>query len=182
VEKAMEIQAENPGSFVPQQFQNPANPKIHAETTAEEVWDDTEGRVDIFIAGVGTGGTITGVGRTLKPRKSSLKILAVEPADSPVLSGGKPGPHKIQGIGAGFVPDVMDTSILDGVVKVTNQESFDMAQRLAKEEGILAGISSGAAVAAAVKVAADPANAGKFIVVILPDTAERYISTPLFTW
>jgi cysteine synthase A len=180
IEKARQIHAETEGSFLPQQFENPANPQIHRETTAEEVWEDTDGKVDIFVAGVGTGGTITGVGDVLKKRKESIQIVAVEPAASPVLSGGRPSPHMIQGIGAGFVPDVMDTEIVDEIVQVSNEESFEMARRLAKEEGILAGISSGAAVAAAIKLAKRKANTGKVIVVVLPDTAERYLSTELF--
>ncbi|MHC4216444.1 MAG: cysteine synthase A, partial [Planctomycetota bacterium] len=180
IEKARQIQAETDGSFMPQQFENPANPQIHRETTAEEVWEDTDGKVDIFVAGVGTGGTITGVGEVLKKRKKSIQMVAVEPAASPVLSGGRPSPHMIQGIGAGFVPDVMDTEIVDEIVQVSNEESFEMARRLAKEEGILAGISSGAAAAAAIKLAKRKTNADKVIVVVLPDTAERYLSTELF--
>ena len=180
INKASEIVENDDNAFMPQQFKNAANPQIHRETTAEEVWADTDGAVDIFIAGVGTGGTVTGVGEVLKSKKPSVKIVAVEPADSPVLSGGKPGPHMIQGIGAGFVPDVLDTEVLDEVVQVANTEAFDMAKRLAQEEGIFAGISSGAAAAAAVKVAKREGSAGKLIVVILPDTAERYISTGLF--
>jgi len=180
INKASEIVENDDDAFMPQQFKNAANPQIHRETTAEEVWADTDGAVDIFIAGVGTGGTITGVGEVLKSKKPSVKIVAVEPADSPVLSGGKPGPHMIQGIGAGFVPDVLDTEVLDEVVQVANTEAFEMAKRLAQEEGIFAGISSGAAAAAAVKVAKREGSAGKLIVVILPDTAERYISTGLF--
>jgi len=181
VNKAREIVEQTKGAFMPQQFQNPANPRIHRETTAEEVWKDTDGTLDIFVAGVGTGGTITGVGEALKSRKPSLKTVAVEPANSPVLSGGKAGPHMIQGIGAGFVPDVLNMKVVDEVIQVTNEDAFDMAKRLAKEEGIFAGISSGAAAVAAIKVAKRKENAGKLIVVVLPDTAERYISTALFT-
>ncbi len=180
VEQAKEIIGNESNAFMPLQFDNPANPKVHAETTAEEIWDDTDGGVDIFVAGVGTGGTVTGVGRTLKAYKPTFKVIAVEPEGSPVLSGGKPGPHMIQGIGAGFVPVNCDTDVIDDVIRIENQQAFDMAKRLAKEEGILAGISSGANVAAAVKLASDPINAGKLIVVIVCDTAERYISTPLF--
>ncbi len=180
INKAKEIAEGSDDAFMPQQFKNAANPQIHRETTAEEIWADTDGAVDIFVAGVGTGGTVTGVGEVLKSKKPSVKIVAVEPADSPVLSGGKSGPHMIQGIGAGFVPDVLDTEVLDDVVQVTNTEAFEMAKRLAREEGIFAGISSGAAVAAAVKMAKLADNAGKLIVVVLPDTAERYISTGLF--
>jgi len=180
VNKAGEIAEKTRGAFMPQQFRNPANPQIHRETTAEEVWKDTDGKVDIFVAGVGTGGTITGVGEVLKSRKPSVRIVAVEPTDSAVLSGGKPGPHMIQGIGAGFVPDVLNREVVDELIQVTNDEAFDMAKRLAKEEGIFAGVSSGAAAAAAVKLARRQENADKLIVVILPDTAERYISTVLF--
>jgi cysteine synthase A len=180
VDKAKEILDTTDGAFMPQQFENPANPQIHRETTAEEVWQDTDGLVDIFVAGVGTGGTITGVGETLKSRKPSVQIVAVEPSASPVLSGGKPCPHMIQGIGAGFVPDVLDMKVVDEIVQVGNKESFNMAKRLAKKEGILAGISSGAAAVAAVKVARRKANADKTVVVILPDTGERYLSTELF--
>jgi cysteine synthase A len=165
---------------MPDQFKNPANPAVHRATTAEEIWQDTEGQADIFVAGVGTGGTITGVGQAIKSRKPSFQVVAVEPADSPVLSGGKPGPHKIQGIGAGFVPDVLDRSVIDEIVTVTNAEAFETARQLAKSEGLLCGISSGAAVAAALKIAARPDSEGKNLVVILPSTGERYISTDLF--
>jgi len=180
VERAKELLAAQGNAFMPQQFDNPANPQVHAETTAHEIWDDTDGGVDIFVAGVGTGGTVTGVGRTIKAKKPGFKVVAVEPEGSPVLSGGKPGPHMIQGIGAGFIPKNCDTDVIDEVVRIENQAAFDMAKRLAKEEGILCGISSGANVAAAIKLASDPVNAGKLIVVIICDTAERYISTPLF--
>jgi cysteine synthase A len=165
---------------MPQQFKNPANPKIHRETTAEEIWKDTDGKIDILVAGVGTGGTITGVGEVIKKRKPEFKVVAVEPTDSPVLSGGKPGPHKIQGIGAGFVPEVLKLELVDEIIKVTNDDAGATARRLAKEEGILAGISSGAATWAALEVAKRPENKGKLVVVILPDTGERYISTWLF--
>jgi cysteine synthase A len=180
VNKAKEIAEKSRGTFMPQQFKNPANPQIHRETTAEEIWKDTDGEVDIFVAGVGTGGTVTGVGEVLKSRKPSVRIVVVEPADSAVLSGGKPGPHMIQGIGAGFIPDVLNRDVVDEVIQITNNEAFDMAKRLAREEGIFAGISSGAAVAAAVKMAKREENADKLIVVIVCDTAERYISTILF--
>jgi cysteine synthase A len=180
IEKAQEILASEKDAFMPNQFKNPANPRIHRETTAEEIWRDTEGRVDILIAGVGTGGTITGVSQVIKPRKPSFKAIAVEPTDSPVLSGGEKGPHKIQGIGAGFVPDVLDQSLLDDVVTVSNDDAFETSRQLSKLEGIVCGISSGAAVKAALEVAKRPESGGKTIVVIIPSPAERYISTPLF--
>jgi len=176
---ATEMAASDPRYFMPQQFENPANPEVHRRTTAEEIWQDTEGRLDIFVAGVGTGGTITGVGQVLKPRLPGLRIVAVEPADSPVLSGGKPGPHKIQGIGAGFVPGILDMSLVDEIVQVTNDEAISMARRLPVEEGILVGISSGAAIHAALQVAGRPESAGKRIVVIVPSYGERYLSTAL---
>ncbi|MGE0338259.1 MAG: cysteine synthase A [Xanthobacteraceae bacterium] len=180
VGKAEEIIAQLKNAVMPQQFRNLANPAIHRETTAEEIWNDTGGDIDAFVAGVGTGGTITGVGQALKPRKKSLKIIAVEPEDSPVLSGGQPGPHKIQGIGAGFIPEVLDRSVIDEVVTVGNQTAFETARVLARLEGIPGGISSGAAVAAALEVGARPDFAGKNIVVIVPSFAERYLSTALF--
>ncbi len=180
IRKAEQLTAENPNSFMPQQFKNPANPEIHRITTAEEIWRDTKGKADILISGVGTGGTITGVAEVLKARKPEFKAIAVEPADSPVLSGGKPGPHKIQGIGAGFVPEVLRTDLIDEIIKVTNEDAGIITRRLAKEEGILAGISSGAATWAALEVAKRPESRGKLIVVILPDTGERYLSTWLF--
>jgi cysteine synthase A len=179
IRKAEELQREVPNAFIPQQFQNPANPEVHRKTTAEEIWNDTNGKVDILVAGVGPGGTITGVAEVIKKRKPEFRAVAVEPADSPVLSGGKPGPHKIQGIGAGFIPDVLNTKIIDEVVQVTNEDAFLMARRLAKEEGILCGISSGAATWVAVHLAKRPENAGKMIVTIIPSTGERYLSTPL---
>lgn len=180
IEKATELAKTTPNSFIPQQFENPANPDIHRKTTAEEIWRDTDGGVDIFVAGVGTGGTITGVGETLKAKKPGVTIVAVEPADSPILSGGNAGPHKIQGIGAGFVPGVLNTKIYDKIITVTNDEASKMAQQLAREEGILAGISSGANVHAALTLANQKKNAGKMIVTIICDTGERYLSTPLF--
>jgi cysteine synthase A len=180
IAKAQEIVASTQGAIIPQQFENPANPEIHRKTTAEEIWNDTNGEVDFLISGVGTGGTITGVGQVLKSRKSSVKIVAVEPEDSPVLSGGQPGPHKIQGIGAGFVPGVLDRSVIDEVVTVGNQTAFDTARLLARVEGIPVGISSGAAVAAALEVGGRAGHEGKNIVIIIPSFAERYLSTALF--
>jgi cysteine synthase A len=180
IKKAEELAAANPNYYMPQQFKNPANPEIHRLTTAEEIWRDTDGKVDILVAGVGTGGTITGVAEVLKQKKPGFKAIAVEPAASPVLSGGKPGPHKIQGIGAGFVPDVFKREVVDEIIQVTNENAGATARRLAKEEGILAGISSGAATWAAIEVAKRPENKGKLIVVIIPDTGERYLSTWLF--
>lgn len=180
VKKAREIAEETSDAFMLQQFENPANPQIHRETTGHEIWQDTDGQVDVFVAGVGTGGTLTGVGEMLKSRKDSVRIVAVEPAASAVLSGGRACPHMIQGIGAGFVPSVLDRQIIDEVVKVGNEEAFDTARRLARDEGIMAGVSAGAAVAAAVKVGRRKASAGKLIVVVLPDTGERYLSTDLF--
>jgi cysteine synthase A len=180
IAKAEEVLAQTPNGFMPQQFDNPANPRIHLETTGPEIWNDTDGRVDFLICGVGTGGTITGVSEYIKPKKASFKAVAVEPADSPVLSGGKPSPHKIQGIGAGFVPRILRRDYIDEVVTVTNDDAVNMARRLAREEGLLVGISSGAAVVAALKVASRKENAGKLLVVILPDFGERYLTSILF--
>ena len=180
VAKAEELVAKTPNAFMPQQFKNPANPEIHRRTTAEEIWSDTEGNVDIVVSGIGTGGTLTGVAEVIKKRRPTFKAVAVEPEASPVLSGGKPGAHKIQGIGAGFIPEVLKRELIDEIVQVSNEEAGCFARRVAKEEGILAGISCGAALAAADRVARRPENAGKMIVVILPDTGERYLSTWLF--
>ncbi|OFW63772.1 MAG: cysteine synthase A [Actinobacteria bacterium RBG_19FT_COMBO_36_27] len=180
IEKANELAANTKNSFVPQQFNNLANPEIHRKTTAEEIWADTDGSVDIFIAGIGTGGTITGVGEVLKKRKPLVRIIAVEPVDSPVLSGGSPGPHKIQGIGAGFIPEILNTNVIDEIIKVSNEDAGIVARKMAREEGILAGISSGAAMWAAIEVAKRPESDKKNIVVVLPDTGERYLSTWLF--
>ncbi len=180
IARAEELKASIPGAVIPQQFRNPANPEIHRKTTAEEIWTDTGGEVDYFVSGVGTGGTVTGVSQVLKPRRPTLRIVAVEPEDSPVLSGGNAGPHKIQGIGAGFVPDVLDRGVIDEVVTVGNQTAFDTARLVARIEGIPVGISSGAAVAAALEIGARPEAAGKNIVIIIPSFAERYLSTALF--
>jgi len=180
VEKAEQLIADNPNSFMPQQFKNPANPQIHRETTAIEIWSDTGGKIDAFVAGVGTGGTITGCGEVLKQKKKDLTVIAVEPEDSPVLSGGEPGPHKIQGIGAGFVPDVLDTDLINEIIKVSNQDATETARELALKEGILAGISAGANVWAAIQVSNRPEFEGKTIVTIICDTGERYLSTELF--
>lgn len=180
IEKAEQLMSENPNAFMPQQFKNPANPQVHRETTAEEIWNDTGGKIDLFVAGVGTGGTLTGCGEVLKQHNKNLKVVAVEPEGSPVLSGGKAGPHKIQGIGAGFVPDVLNRAVVDEIILVSNENAMETARQLARKEGILAGISSGAAMWAAVQLSQRPEYRGKTIVVILPDTGERYISTELF--
>ena len=180
VERAEQLVAENPHSFMPHQFKNPANPQIHRETTAREIWVDTDGRIDILVAGVGTGGTITGCGEALKEKNSNLKVVAVEPKDSPVLSGGKPGPHKIQGIGAGFVPEVLNVEIIDEIVQVSNEDAFETARQLASREAILSGISGGANVRAAIELSRRPENAGKVIVTFICDTGERYISTEMY--
>lgn len=180
IKKAQELASEIENSFIPQQFENPANPEFHRNTTAEEIWRDTDGKVDIFVAGVGTGGTITGVGEVLKKKNPDIKIVAVEPADSPVLSGGQKGPHKIQGIGAGFIPKILNMEVIDEIFKVENENAFETSRKLAKNEGLLVGISSGAALYAATQIAKRPENKEKTIVVILPDTGERYLSTELF--
>jgi len=180
IKKAEEMAASDPRYFIPQQFRNPANPEIHRRTTAEEIWNDTDGQADIFVGGVGTGGTITGVGQVIKARKPAFRCIAVEPAASAVLSGKPRGQHPIQGIGAGFIPDILDTGVIDEIIQVENQDAMEMARRLAREEGIFAGISSGAAAWAAIQVAKRPENAGKLIVVVLPDTGERYLSTAMY--
>ena len=182
IKKAEELHANTPNSFIPQQFKNPANPEIHRKTTAEEIWLDTDGRIDVFISGVGTGGTVTGVGEVLKKRNPEVKIIAVEPADSPVLSGGQKGPHKIQGIGAGFVPDILNRTVIDEILTVKNEDAFETSRALARQEGLLVGISSGAAAWAALQVAKRPESKDKNIVVILPDTGERYLSTALYNF
>jgi len=180
IDKAEELHAANPGSFIPQQFENEANPEIHKKTTGQEIWRDTDGKVDIFVSAVGTGGTVTGTGLALKEKNPDVKVVAVEPASSPVLSGGKPGPHKIQGIGAGFVPGVLEMKVLDEIIKVENDDAFETARKIARTDGVLVGISSGAALYAATELAKRPENEGKNIVVLLPDTGERYLSTSLF--
>lgn len=181
IRKSEELVSQIPNSFMPNQFENPANPEIHRKTTAEEIWRDTDGEVDIFISGVGTGGTVSGVGDVLKKKKPAIKVIAVEPYDSPVLSGGNPGPHKLQGLGPGFIPKTFDSSVVDEIFKVKNEDAFETSRKLAKSEGLLVGISSGAAVFAATQIANRPENAGKTIVVVLPDTGERYLSTNLYT-
>ncbi len=181
IAKAEELAKEIPNSFIPGQFVNPANPQVHRVTTGPEIWEDTDGTVDILVAGIGTGGTITGTGEFLKSKKADVKVVAVEPKDSPVLSKGTPGPHKIQGIGAGFVPDVLNTGVYDEIIAVSNEDAFETGRQIAKTEGVLVGISSGAALFAATELAKRPENAGKTIVVVLPDTGERYLSTPMFT-
>jgi cysteine synthase A len=181
IAKAEEVAANTPNSWIPQQFKNPANPEIHRRTTAEELWRDTDGQIDILVSGVGTGGTLTGVAEIIKARKPSFQVVAVEPEDSPILSGGTPGPHKIQGIGAGFVPDVLKTELIDDVVRVSNESAFEIARRLAKEEGLMVGISSGAIGWAALQIGRRPENAGKLIVFIAPSNGERYLSTPLYS-
>ena len=181
IERAKQLAEEIPNSFIPSQFTNPANPEVHRKTTGPEIWADTDGKVDIFVAGVGTGGTLTGVGEYLKSQNPNVKVVAVEPATSPVLSKGVAGPHKIQGIGAGFVPDTLNTNVYDEIIPVTNEDAFATGRALAREDGILAGISSGAAVFAATELAKRPENKGKLIVAILPDTGDRYLSTPMFT-
>ncbi|HEX3026023.1 MAG TPA: cysteine synthase A [Clostridia bacterium] len=180
IKKAEDLAAETKNSFIPQQFKNPANPAIHRTTTAEEIWRDTDGKIDIFVAGAGTGGTVSGVGQALKKKNPKVKIVAVEPADSPVLSGGKPGPHKIQGIGPGFVPEIFDRDVVDEIITVQNEDAFEASRAIARQEGLLVGISAGAAVSAATQLAKRPENKGKKIVVLLPDTGERYLSTLLF--
>lgn len=181
IARAEQILTDTPNGFIPQQFQNPANPEVHRQTTAEELWRDTDGLIDILVSGVGTGGTITGVGEVIKARRPGFQVVAVEPEASPVLSGGKPGPHKIQGIGAGFVPDVLNTAIVDEIQQVSNDDAFAMARRLAREEGLMVGISSGAAATVALRLGSRPENAGKLIVFIVPSNGERYLSTPLYS-
>lgn len=182
IRRAQELAKEIGNAFIPQQFENPANAEIHRKTTAEEIWDDTDGQIDIFVAGIGTGGTITGVGEVLKVRNPKIKVVAVEPASSPVLSGGKPGPHKIQGIGAGFVPKVLNREVIDEIIRIADDEAYERGRLLARTDGVLTGVSSAAAVAAAIRVAKRPENEGKNIVVLLPDTGERYLSTPIYNF